>query len=202
MLKVRRLDGEGLSAELEIRLLIMGGSQGSTIMSEVVPRALLQLPIEFRSLLSVVQQCRISDQEMVRSVYEAASIKATVVPFITHLAEVLGDIHLVICRAGASTVAELAAAGRPALLVPFPYATDDHQMENARAFESAGGGWVITENDFNIKNLTAALCRIFGDLNQLITAGARARAASTPDAALRVAQLATQLASKSCGTPQ
>ena len=197
ILKVRRLNGEVLTTESEIRLLVMGGSQGSTTMSEVVPRSLLQLPIEFRSRLSVVQQCRISDQETVKSVFANASIKATVVPFITNLAEVLGDIHLVICRAGASTVAELAVAGRPALLIPYPYATDDHQMANARAFETAGAGWVIAENDFNIKKLTATLCRIFGDLNRLIAAGAKARAVSTPDAARRVAQLATLLASES-----
>ena len=120
------------------RLLVTGGSQGASILSDVVPEGLALLPEHFRRRLQVTQQCREEDIEQVRARYAALGIPADLATYLPDLPERLAWSHLVIARAGASTIAELTAAGRPAILVPLPSATDDHQTFNAR--EMAQGG--------------------------------------------------------------
>ncbi len=121
-----------------IRLLVLGGSLGARVFSDVVPVALTSLPVSLRNRLSVVQQCRAEDLERVRGAYLEAGVAAELSVFFPDVAERLAAAHLVIARAGASTVAELAVAGRPAILVPLPGAIDDHQSANARALAR---GW-------------------------------------------------------------
>ena len=132
-----------------IRLLVLGGSLGARVFSDVVPTALASLPDGLLSRVSVVQQCRAEDLGRVRAAYDLAGIDAELSAFFPDVAEKLASAHLVIARAGASTVAELAVAGRPAILVPLPGAIDDHQSANARALAEARGASVIAQRDFS-----------------------------------------------------
>jgi UDP-N-acetylglucosamine--N-acetylmuramyl-(pentapeptide) pyrophosphoryl-undecaprenol N-acetylglucosamine transferase len=172
-----------------LAILITGGSQGATVMAEVVPPALARLPGELRHHLHVTQQCRAETLERARRVYDAAGIAAELSPFIADMPARLAAAHLVICRAGASTIAELGAAGRPAILVPFPAATDDHQTVNARAFEQAGGGWLMTQPGFMPEILADRIAALAGRPRSLTEAAAAARAFGVPDAASRLADL-------------
>lgn len=140
-----------------IDLLVFGGSQGATIFSSVVPEALACLPDALRRRLRVVQQCRQEDLDPVRRIYNTVGIQAELAPFFDDMPRRLGTAHLVICRSGASTCAELTAAGRPAILVPFPHATDDHQTRNAERLCDAGAGWMIPQSSFTAEALTQRL---------------------------------------------
>lgn len=131
-----------------LNLLVFGGSQGATILSDVVPAAVAALPVEARKRLRVVQQCRSEDLERVRTIYADAHTQADLAPFFDDMPARLAAAHLVIARAGASTIAEVTSAGRPALLIPYRHAMDDHQTANAQAIEAAGGGWMLSEDDF------------------------------------------------------
>ena len=151
------------SQNSNINILIFGGSQGATIFSNIVPKALMLLPQEIIMRIRVVQQCRDEDVIRVQKIYSQANIKAIVKPFFNDIANHISWCHLVICRAGASTLAELAAAGRPAILVPFPHAIDDHQTRNAQGLCDAGGGWMIAQDSFTARALASrleALCSI------------------------------------------
>ncbi len=121
-----------------IELLVLGGSQGAHVLSEIMPPALMMLPTGLRKRLRISQQARAEDVATVSEIYRGADIAAELNSFFDDVPERLARAHLVICRAGASTVAELAAVGRPALLIPYPFATDDHQTANARAFSRCG----------------------------------------------------------------
>ena len=121
------------------KILVTGGSQGATILGKVVPEGLGLLEPSLRRRLQVIQQCRADDIEAVRSRYAELGIPAELMTYIEDMPDKLAEAHLVIARAGASTIAELTAAGRPAILIPFPSATDDHQTANAREMTKAGG---------------------------------------------------------------
>jgi UDP-N-acetylglucosamine--N-acetylmuramyl-(pentapeptide) pyrophosphoryl-undecaprenol N-acetylglucosamine transferase len=177
-----------------IRLLVLGGSLGARIFSDVVPTALTALPDALRSRLSVTQQCRQEDLERVRTAYAAAGIAAELAPFFGDVADRLLAAHLVIARAGASTVAELAVAGRPAILVPLPGAIDDHQTGNARALAEAGGAWTMPQPTFTSEALTAKLTELLNDPNALTAAAAGARTQARPNAAALLADLVEALA--------
>jgi UDP-N-acetylglucosamine--N-acetylmuramyl-(pentapeptide) pyrophosphoryl-undecaprenol N-acetylglucosamine transferase len=176
-----------------IELLILGGSQGARIFSEVVPSALAALPAELRSALRVSQQARPEDRDRVIADLEANGIAAEVETFFNDVPDRLARAHLVICRSGASTIAELAATGRPALLVPYPHATDDHQATNARAFADAGAGWTIPQSSLTPALLTERLAKLLGDGARLTQAAAQARHFGRDDAAERLAALAFAL---------
>ncbi len=137
-----------------LRLLITGGSQGARIMSNVVPAALAGLPEGLRRRLRVSQQCRAEDLERVTKTYAEAGITADLSTFIDNLPALLASAHLAITRGGASTISELALAGRPAVIVPLSLATDDHQTANARSLVAVGGALMVPESKF-----TAAACR-------------------------------------------
>ena len=170
-----------------LSILVTGGSQGAAVMTQVVPGALSSLPGPPRRRLRVVQQCRPEDLDAARAAYRTAGIEAELATFFDDLPVRLADAQLVIARAGASTVAELTAAGRPAILVPLPSATDDHQSANARAIERAGGGWVMPQPAFTPDALAARIADVLEHPKQLARAAARARAAGTPLAADRLA---------------
>ena len=175
-----------------IRLLVLGGSLGARVFSDVVPPALAQLPPALRARLRLTQQCRAEDLERVRAAYAESGIDAELAPFFGNVAALLERAHLVIARAGASTVAELAVVGRPALLVPLPGAIDDHQTANARALTDAGGGWLMAQPSFSPGNLALRLERLLGEPLLLRDAAAHAAACGHAGAAVRLADLVEQ----------
>lgn len=135
------------------RVLVTGGSQGASILSEVVPDGLAMLPPALRHRLQVTQQCRPEDLEAVRARYAGHQIPAELGTYFEDMASRLAETHLFIGRSGASTIAELTAVGRPAILVPLPIATDDHQAVNAREMVKAGGARAIRQTGFTPKEL-------------------------------------------------
>jgi UDP-N-acetylglucosamine--N-acetylmuramyl-(pentapeptide) pyrophosphoryl-undecaprenol N-acetylglucosamine transferase len=177
------------AADGELRLLVLGGSQGARILSQVVPEAIARLPETKRARLSVVQQCRQEDLALVRETYAAYRVRSVLEPFFDDLPERMAWCQLLISRAGASTVAELAVAGRPAILVPFAAATDDHQAANARMLAAAGGAWMMREDSFKPESLAARLEFYLRQPAILTRAAERARELGVPDAADRLADL-------------
>jgi UDP-N-acetylglucosamine--N-acetylmuramyl-(pentapeptide) pyrophosphoryl-undecaprenol N-acetylglucosamine transferase len=170
-----------------MRLLVLGGSLGARVLSDIVPAALSALPEALRQRLSVTQQCRVEDLVRVRNIYAEIGIAAELAPFFQDVAQHLSAAHLVIARAGASTVAELAVAGRPAILVPLPGAIDDHQSANAAAL--AEGAWVIPQASFIEAVLTDLVTQLLTDTALLQNAARLAAQHGVADAASRLADL-------------
>ena len=131
-----------------LKLLVFGGSQGARVMSEIVPEALELLDASLRARRSVVQQARPEDLADVRATYSRLGVKAECDAFFSDLPARMAAAHLIVSRSGASTVAELAAIGRPAILVPLPHALDQDQLANAGVLESAGGAITVVQRDF------------------------------------------------------
>ncbi len=177
-----------------VRILITGGSQGARVMSEVPPAAMALLPDHIRNRLEIVQQCRAEDLENVRSLYEACGVKAELASFFDDMPLRLAAAHLVIGRAGASTVAELAAVGRPSILSPYPQATDDHQSANARALQDVGASWPMAQDDFTADALAGLLRELIRSPERLSRAAHAAHEAGQPDAASRLADAVAALA--------
>jgi UDP-N-acetylglucosamine--N-acetylmuramyl-(pentapeptide) pyrophosphoryl-undecaprenol N-acetylglucosamine transferase len=176
-----------------VHLLVLGGSLGARVFSDVVPPALATLPERLRARLAVAQQCRPEDLDRVRTAYAEAGIAADLAAFFPDVADRLTHAHLVIARAGASTVAELAAAGRPSILVPLPGAIDDHQAANARALADARGASVIAQSDFSPATLAAQLTLLLDAPEMLVHAAQAARRIARPDATARLADLVEDL---------
>jgi UDP-N-acetylglucosamine--N-acetylmuramyl-(pentapeptide) pyrophosphoryl-undecaprenol N-acetylglucosamine transferase len=175
--------------EQPFELLVLGGSQGARILSEVVPAALARLPAELKRRLRLSQQARPEDLEAVRAAHAANAIAAEVRPFFEDVPERLARAQLAITRSGASTVAELAVLGRPAILVPYLHAADDHQTANARALEAAGAAWVMPQAEFAAEALAARLAALMTAPEALAEAARRSFALGRPDAAERLADL-------------
>lgn len=178
----------------EINLLVTGGSQGARILSTVVPAALALLPPEIKSRLRLVQQARPEDVDRVREAHRANGINAEIASFFHDLPERLAQTHLLIARAGASTIAELCVIGRPAILVPYAQAADDHQSFNARALSAAGAAWVMPETAFTPEALAKQLGDLLAVPTKLAAAAAAAHQLGRPDAAERLADLVIQCA--------
>ncbi|MBV8090933.1 MAG: undecaprenyldiphospho-muramoylpentapeptide beta-N-acetylglucosaminyltransferase [Alphaproteobacteria bacterium] len=176
-----------------IELLILGGSQGARVMGEIVPTAVMTLPSALRERLRISQQVRQEDLAAVLEIYRRGGLIAELNGFFDDVPERLARAHLVICRAGASTVAELSAVGRPALLIPYPHATADHQTANARALAEAGGGWVLPQSGLSPKVLAARVEELLADGSVLAIAARRARAFGRSEATEYLAQLAVSL---------
>ncbi len=179
-----------------IRLLVFGGSQGARALSEIVPSAVAQLPAHLRARLCIVQQCRPEDLDAVRATYEAAQVSAELASFFADLPARMAAAHLVIARSGASTIGELTVIGRPSILVPFPFATDDHQTANAQVLERAGAAWLVQQRDLSPATLAILLEQIFVQPVELVRRAAAAAALGRPDAAKRLADLVDAIA---CG---
>ncbi len=177
-----------------LKILVTGGSQGATILGQVVPDALGQLPPKLRHRLQVMQQCRADDIEAVRQRYAALNIPAELLTYIEDMPDRLAEAHLIIARAGASTIAELTAAGRPAILVPLPIATDDHQTANAREMAVAGGARMIPQSEFTAEALSAQIAAIAGDAQALSNAAERALSVGRPHATSDLADLVERIA--------
>jgi len=176
-----------------IELLIIGGSQGARALGDIVPSALAALPEGLRKMLQVSQQVRPEDLSAVAEEYRKTGIAADLSTFFDDVPARMARAHLVISRAGASSIAELAAIGRPAVLIPYPYATDDHQTANARAFARAGGGWVIPQAGLSPRSLAIYLDRLLADQAALSAAAHHASAFGRRDAAQCLARLALDL---------
>ena len=143
-----------------LRLLVFGGSQGARVMSDVVPAAIGLLEPALRARLSIVQQARDEDLARVRDIYARLSVSAEVAPFFSDLPARMAASHLIVSRSGASTVAELAAVGRPSILVPLPGALDQDQFANAGVLELAGGAIRLVQDAFTPRRLADRACRI------------------------------------------
>lgn len=176
-----------------IELLVLGGSQGAHILAEIVPSALAMLPEGLRARLRVSQQARPEDLDAVVAAYAESGIPAEIASFFADVPERLAGAHLAVCRAGASTVSELAAIGRPAVLIPYPHAADDHQTANARAFAAAGGGRVLRQAGLNADAFAAALAALLADPAALTQMARQAAGFSRRDAARELARLALAL---------
>ena len=172
-----------------LRVLVTGGSQGASVLSEVVPDGLAMLPPALRSRLQVTQQCRPEDIEAVRARYAGHDIPAELGTYFENMAERLADAHLFIGRAGASTVAELTAVGRPAILVPLPIATDDHQAANTRDIARAGGARMIRQDRFTAAELAKQIQAIAMNPETLATAAHAAWNCGFPKAVSDLADL-------------
>jgi UDP-N-acetylglucosamine--N-acetylmuramyl-(pentapeptide) pyrophosphoryl-undecaprenol N-acetylglucosamine transferase len=189
VLELRDQPYPALSEDGIFRVLVTGGSQGASILSSVVPDGLGLLPEHFRRRLQVTQQCRAEDIDQVRAKYASLKIPADLATYLEDMPERLAWSHLVIARAGASTIAELTAAGRPAILIPLPSATDDHQTANAREMARAGGARMIPQSRFTAIELAKQMQKLGLDPEALANAAARARDVGRPAAASDLADL-------------
>lgn len=188
--EIRALHGRAYQPPTdEVRLLVTGGSQGARLLSEVVPAAIASLPAKLRARLVVAQQSRPEFADAARATYAAAGVRAEVAAFFGDMAERLSSAHLVIGRAGASTVSELAVAGLPSILIPLAIATDDHQTLNARLLTDVGAAEAIAEPELTVERLHAVLRAMLADPAALSERAAGARGVAKPDAAARLADL-------------
>jgi UDP-N-acetylglucosamine--N-acetylmuramyl-(pentapeptide) pyrophosphoryl-undecaprenol N-acetylglucosamine transferase len=187
--QLREEEFPALTDESVFRVLVIGGSQGATILSSVVPEGLSMLPLALRRRLQVTQQCRAEDIERVRKVYAEMEIPADLATYFNDVPEKLGWSHLVIARAGASTLAELTCAGRPAILIPLPSAMDDHQTANAREMTEAGGARTIPQSRFTAVELAKQMQKMAMEPGALQNAAKRAWNCGRPDAARDMADL-------------
>lgn len=176
------------------RLLVVGGSLGATVLSEVVPAAVAMLPPALLARLQVVQQCREDDIAAVRARYAELGVAAECASYITDFPERLRWAHMVVARAGASTVAELACAGRPAIFVPYPHAMDDHQRYNVVDLVEAGGALSFQQNDFTPGAVAKQIQRMALEAGALEDAAERAAGCGLPDATRDLASLVESLA--------
>jgi UDP-N-acetylglucosamine--N-acetylmuramyl-(pentapeptide) pyrophosphoryl-undecaprenol N-acetylglucosamine transferase len=183
------------------RVLVTGGSQGASILSQVVPDGLALLPLHFRRRLQVTHQARVEDIDRVRAQYAEHGIPAEIATYLPDLPERLAWSHVVIARAGASTIAELTAAGRPAILVPLPSATDDHQTANAREITQAGGARTVPQTAFTPTELAKQIQKLGLEPQALENAALRARSCGRPYAVRDLADLVESIDSPPARIP-
>jgi UDP-N-acetylglucosamine--N-acetylmuramyl-(pentapeptide) pyrophosphoryl-undecaprenol N-acetylglucosamine transferase len=182
-----------LGSDDDVNLAVFGGSQGAHIFSVVVPEAMKQLDENLRSRIRITQQSRPEDIDQVKSAYRAIDVDADLSTFFNDVPDRIAAAHLVICRSGASSIAELTTIGRPAILVPYRHAVDDHQSRNAHAVDEVGGGWLIPEDAFTEVVLAERLAALFAIPRMLENAAAAAKSAGVPDAAARLADMVVGL---------
>jgi len=175
------------------QILIFGGSQGARYFSDTVPEALATYPPEARATLRVVQQAREEDVARVEASYAKSGIQALVAPFFANLPEAMAQAHLVIGRAGASTVSELTVMGRPSILVPLPNALDNDQLNNARRLADAGGALAIEQKDLTVERMAQEIGQLLDDGNRLAAMAAAARECGRPNAVVLLANLVEEL---------
>jgi UDP-N-acetylglucosamine--N-acetylmuramyl-(pentapeptide) pyrophosphoryl-undecaprenol N-acetylglucosamine transferase len=178
------IDGEGV-----LRVMVIGGSQGASILSEIVPDGLAMLPPSLKRRLQVTQQCRAEDIDAVRQRYAELGIPADLATYMEDMPERLAWTHLMIARSGASTIAELTAAGRPAIFVPLPSATDDHQTFNTAEMVESGGARMILQRNFTPVELAKQMQKLGLETEGLIVAAKRAWTCGRPHAAKDLADI-------------
>ncbi len=179
-----------------LRLLIFGGSQGARIMADIVPAAIERLDADLRRRLAIAQQAREEDLGRVRKLYARLSVAAEVAPFFSDLPGRIAASHLIVSRSGASTVAELAAIGRPSILVPLPHALDQDQFENAGVLERSGGATRLVQDAFTPQRLADEIAAFAAAPPRLANMAAAARSLGRLDAADRLADLVLAVAAR------
>ena len=190
---IRNIPYQAPKIETSFHLLVTGGSQGARVFSSVIPKALGDLPADIRKCLVVHQQCRKEFMDVTVAAYRESGISADIRPFFDDMDEQLREAHLIIGRAGASTIAELTVVGRPALLVPFPFAMDNHQQANAMSLADSGAAWLILERDFTPLKLQELLLKIMKDDAVLKEMAEKMRHLGQPDAAVKLAHMVEAL---------
>ncbi len=181
-------------ADAPFNLLVFGGSQGAQFFSDFMPKMIAELPKAVLKTLRVAQQCRPEDIDAVRQAYEAAGVTALCKSFFEDMPELIARSHLVICRSGASSVAELGVIGRPAIYVPLPHSLDNDQLRNAQSMEKAGGGWVMLQNEMTPQETAAVFTRLRFDEADLTRTALAASAHGRPNAAELLADEVEELA--------
>lgn len=185
------------TGDAPFHLVVFGGSQGAQYFSKTVPQAICRLDDEVRQRFRVTQQARPEDKDGVIATYQKLGVPAEVSPFFTDMAERIAGAQLVICRSGASTVSEIAVIGRPAILVPYPYALDHDQAANAAALAAKGGARVIVQSELTADRLAGILKDAIDNPQSLVQMAANARETGKPDAARLLASLVEFIASGS-----
>lgn len=178
-----------LATDGPLRLVVFGGSQGARAFADLIPPAVAELPEAIRHRLRIVQQCRPEDLDRVAEAYRRAKVNVELQPFFADLPERMANAHLIIARAGASTVAELTVLGRPAVLVPLPGSIDGDQRNNAQVVDAAGGGWIVEQATISPPSLANRLASLFGDPATLKAAAAAAKSLGQPRAVEILADL-------------
>ena len=182
-----------LAATAPINLAVLGGSQGALILASLVPDAIAMLDPAMRQRLRIHQQARPEQIDPLQRRYGDLGVTADIQPFYTDMPSLLGQSHVVICRAGASSVAELAAIGRPSLLLPLPSAMDDHQRMNALQMQDVGGGICLDETNLSAAVLATRLMQLLETPKTLSNMAKSARSLASPDAASLIAAMAENL---------
>ncbi len=176
----------------KFHILVVGGSQGSRILSDVIPEALTQLPLSLQKHIYITQQCREEDIGRVMQAYEDAPLKFRLETFIKDMPAQIKNAHLIITRSGASTIAEMMVAGRPAIYVPLAASLDGDQAQNANYVVSKGGGWLMPEKTFTSENLRVKLEELINDTDQLVQAAHRVNHLGHRDASEKLSELVTR----------
>ena len=186
------------AADGEFRLLVFGGSQGARAFADLVPPAIARLDAGLRTRLKLTQQARPEDMDRVRGAYADLGVTAELAPFFTDMPARMAASHLIVCRSGASSVAELSVIGRPAVLVPLPHARDQDQATNAAVLEKVGAAWPIAQKDLTADpdRLAHEITTLAGAPERLAEAAAAARSIAMPDAVRRLADLVEATARK------
>ena len=180
----------------KVNLLIIGGSLGANFLSNIVPAAVGLLDKQLRDRLIIKQQCRREDIQNVNAAYKKVGVKAELKTFFSPMSELLKKTHLVISRSGASTVAELAVVGRPAIFIPYPFAMDNHQQKNTTDLVEAGGAWCCEEKNITPKVLANVISKVITDPDVYNKAVMASRNCGVPDAVERLAELVLRIASE------
>lgn len=177
-----------------LNLLVFGGSQGARFFSDTIPAALVALPDDLKARLVVIQQAREEDLVRVQSAYADSGITARVAPFFADLPSIIAAAHLIIARAGASSIAELTVIGRPSILVPLPHALDNDQLLNATRLAESGGAWCVEQDNATADWFAQQLIGLFRHPAGLRQAAEAARGCGMPDAVIRLAHEVESLA--------
>jgi UDP-N-acetylglucosamine--N-acetylmuramyl-(pentapeptide) pyrophosphoryl-undecaprenol N-acetylglucosamine transferase len=178
-----------LSDSGDIRMLVFGGSQGARFFADMMPGVAAALPEALRKRLIVTQQCREEDMQRTTEAYQASGIRAELNPFFMDMPQRMAASHIVVCRSGASSIAELGVVGRPAVLVPLPHALDNDQLRNAETFEAAGAGWLKPQSGIETNGFAVFLAGLLSKPEGLKEAAGAALRLGKPDAARRLADL-------------
>ena len=183
VLKERQHPIRAPNAAETFRLLVFGGSQGARFFAEFMPDVMKELPEAVRRNIHVTQQCRAEDLDRVKTAFAQLGFAHELQPFFMDMPNRIASSHLVFCRSGASTIAELGVIGRPAIMVPLPHALDNDQLSNAESFANAGAGWIRQQGNLTAPDLAAFLTRLRYQETELNAAAAAALGHGKPDAA-------------------
>lgn len=175
-------------------LLVFGGSQGAQFFGEFMPKVFAAMSAEDRRAIRLTQQVRAENMEAVKSAYAAMELDCELNPFFMDMPARIAHSHLIVCRSGASTIAELGVIGRPAIMVPLPHALDNDQLRNAESFAAAGAGWVEPQGQLEPSSFAQFLTKLRSQQRQLQQAAAAALGHGRPDAAQRLADLTEKIA--------